>query len=120
RLLYGTDLSRLTADRLVYSTAPAGGWLVRIPPPQRIATEVCGDSESVDVQIGWLRLRSRAGEYYLGLARRDLYKRARELALTPNDARKVRETTKEQTAAMVQKIVGPRIPVTIAFEDGEP
>jgi hypothetical protein len=119
RLLYGVDLSRITTDRLAFS--PVGGaYLVRIPPPERIATEICGGDESIDVQVGWARLRSRAGEYYLGLARRDLYERARELTLSPEDARTVREATREQTEAAIRKIVGPAAPVTVAFEDDLP
>src|ERR1051326_974759 len=68
RLLYGTDLSKMSVSAMTISPVN-GGVLIRIPRPERISTEVCGDSESIDVTLGWLRLRSRAGEYYLGLAR---------------------------------------------------
>lgn len=119
RLLYGSDLSRMSVDSLAYSPV-SRAYLVRIPPPERIATEVCGDAENVDVELGWMRLRSRAGEYYLGLARRDLYERAREMTLSPEDAANVRRTTREQVEALVRKIVGASSPVTVAFEDGNP
>jgi hypothetical protein len=119
RLYYGTDLSKLEPEHLSLSPV-GGGYLVRIPVPERIATEVCGDAESVEVEVGWMRLRSRAGEYFLGLARRDLTRRARELTLTPADARMVRRATREQAEALVKKIVGPNTPVTVAFQDGEP
>lgn len=119
RLLYAVDLSKITSEGLAFS--PAGrGYLIRIPPPERVATEVCGSDEHVDVQVGWARLRSRAGEYYLGLARKDLYDRARELMLSPDDARLVRRQTLEQAREVVRKIVGPDAEVTVAFEDGEP
>lgn len=118
RLLYGTDLSKMNVQSLAAS--PLGGLLVRIPRPERIATEVCGDAESVNVDVGWMRLRSRAGEYYLGLARRDLFQRARELTLSPKDARKVRETTLKQTEDLIRKVLPPSTPVAVVFEDGEP
>lgn len=118
KLLYGADLSRMRVGGLTAS--PIGGLLVRIPAPERIATEVCGDAENIGVNLGWMRLRSRAGEYYLGLARHDLYQRARELTLSPEDAVFVRRTTREQTEQLVKKIVGERTPVTVVYEDGEP
>jgi hypothetical protein len=113
RLLYGTDLSKLEIGSLALSPA-TGAYLVRIPVPERIATEVCTEQDP-EVQVGWMRLRSRAGEYYLGLARRDLYQRACELALSPEDAAMVRRTTREQVEAMVRKIVGAKTPVTVTF-----
>jgi hypothetical protein len=119
RLLYAVDLSKLESQRLAFS--PSGNsYLIRIPPPERVATEVCGSDEHTDVQVGWARLRSRAGEYYLGQARKDLYDRARELTLSPDDARLVRRETLEQTRDAVRKIVGPDAEITVAFEDGEP
>jgi hypothetical protein len=113
RLLYGSDLSKLETGGLSFSPV-TGAYLVRVPAPERIATEVCTEQDP-EVQVGWMRLRSRAGEYYLGLARRDLYQRACELALSPEDAAMVRRATREQVEALVQKIVGPRAPVTITF-----
>lgn len=119
KLFYGADLSKMSVDSLAMSPAD-GGILVRIPRPERIATEVCGEAENIEVQMGWLRLRSRAGEYYLGLARKDLHERALDLKLSPEDARFVRKTTKEQTEALVKKIVGPGRPVAVVFEDEQP
>ncbi len=119
KLLYGADLSQMHVGAITLSPV-SGGLLIRIPRPERIATEVCGDSESIDVTLGWLRLRSRAGEYYVGLARHDLYQRARELTLSQEDAAFVRKSTREQTEVLVKQIVGARTPVTVVYEDGEP
>src|SRR6185295_5411321 len=102
--LYGTDLSKLTTSGLAFSRVE-GSYLVRIPTPERIATELCTDSEQVEVTVGWLRLRSRAGEYFLGLARRDLSERAREMTLSAEDAEFVRKTTREQVESLVKKVV---------------
>lgn len=117
RLLYGADLSRLQADAVAYSPA-ARSYVVRIPAPQRIATEVCATDEEVDVQVGWLRLRSRAGEYYLGVARRNLYERARELALGPEEAAMVRDATRRQVEALVRRIVGRDAAVAVFYDEG--
>jgi hypothetical protein len=114
RLLYGADLSRL--ETAAYSPLDRT-WLIRVPTPQRIATEVCTDSEQAEVEVGWLRLRSRAGEYYLGLARRDLSERAREMTLSPEEARFVRRATREQIESLVKKVVGPGSRVLVEFDD---
>ena len=119
KLLYGTDLSAMRVESMLSSPVD-GGILVRIPAPERIATEVAGESEDVNVSTGGLRLRSMAGEYFLGLARRNLHLRAAETVLSPQDARMVRQATREQATAMVRQIVGPRTPVVVVYEDGEP
>jgi hypothetical protein len=115
RLLYGADLSRL---RTVAYSPLERAWLVRVPTPERIATEVCTDSEQAEVRVGWLRLRSRAGEFYLGLARRDLSERARELTLSAEDAEFVRRATREQVEALAKRIVGMGSEVRVEFDDG--
>ncbi|MEX2217346.1 MAG: hypothetical protein WD749_01185 [Phycisphaerales bacterium] len=116
RLLYGADLSRLSASSVAFSPLEKS-WLVRIPRPQRIATEVCTDSEQVEVEVGWMRLRSRAGEYYLGLARRDLSALAREIRLSDEDARFVHATTREQVEALLRKLIGSEARVRVEFDD---
>jgi hypothetical protein len=117
RLLYGTDLSRMSVDHVAFSPA-AGAYLVRIPVPERIATEVYGGDEDIRVRLGWLRFRSLSGEYHLGLARRDLHERTLELTLSAEDAAMVRRSTLEQVTALVRSIVGSRATVQVAFEQG--
>jgi hypothetical protein len=116
RLLYGVDVSKVDVRSIGFSPATST-YLVRIPPPMRIATEVCGGDEVFDVHVGWARLRSRAGEYYLGLARRDLYDRALEMTLSPEDARTVRETTRGQVEQAVRTLVGGAAAVTVEFDE---
>lgn len=116
KLLYGVDLSELRVESLSFSPM-LGQYLVRVPAPERIATEVRGQEERTSVELGWSRLRSRAGEYYLGLARRSLYDEARRLSLSPEEARRVREATRESVADLVRRIVGERAAVTVHFED---
>lgn len=119
RLSYGTDLSALKAEAAGFSPlAPGGRYIVRVPRPTRLATEIFSEKERAEVEAGWLRLRSRAGEYYLGLARRDAAPAARDLVLRPDDQAKVDQTTREQVAAMVRSIVG-NVDVRVIFEDPE-
>ncbi|MCC6660125.1 MAG: DUF4230 domain-containing protein [Phycisphaerales bacterium] len=115
RLLFGTDLSGLDVTRVVLSPL-TGAYLVRVPPPSRIATEVDGGQEETRVEVGWGRTRSIAGEYWLGQARKGLYDEARRLAISPEDAVRVRATTRRQVAALMQKIVG-QPQVRVVFED---
>jgi hypothetical protein len=119
RLSYGTDLSAITAEGVAFS--PVGGaYVVRVPPPQRIATEVFGEKEKIEVEAGGLRLRSRAGEYYLGLARQGTSEAARELVLLEDDARRVREVTRQQVERLIRSIVGDRALVRVLFSEGPP
>lgn len=116
RLLYGVDVSKVKSESIGYSPATKS-YLIRIPPPQRIATEVRGGEEEIEVHVGWARLRSRAGEYYLGLARKGLYDAARELTLGPDDSRNVRETTVAQVQSAVKKLVGEEATVKVVIDD---
>ena len=116
KLHFGSDLSRLRTDAL--RASPLGNsWIITIPPPERIATEVFGEREQTDVKVGWARFRSVAGEKQLGLARKDLYESARRLRLSDDDAQRVRAQTREQVATLVRSIVGPWASVTVKFED---
>lgn len=119
RLHYGTDLSGLDAGSVVFSRllGSAGGYWVKVPRPRRIATEVFPEREVVNVDAGGLRLKSRAGEYYLGIARRDAAAAAREMVLGPDDARKVEELTREQVEKLVRGIVGRDAAVRVRFAE---
>ncbi|MDX2131901.1 MAG: DUF4230 domain-containing protein [Planctomycetota bacterium] len=116
RLAYGTDLSGLAGDAVGVSVFD--GLVVRIPPPQRVATEVFPERERTEVETGWLRMRSRAGEYYLGLARRDAAQAAREMTLRPEDQARVERVTVEQVTALVKSIVGGAVPVKVVVDRG--
>jgi len=124
RLSYGTDLSKMNVDSLAWSSllgmgSGKGAYVVRIPRPTRIATEVFSEREAPQVQAGWLRLRSMAGEYYLSQARKDATDEARELVLLPQDAAKVEQVTREQVAALVKSIVGKDADVQVVYQKAE-
>lgn len=114
RLLYGVDLDQLDASAV--SLAPLGKLCtIRIPKPQRIATEVYSEDESIDVQVGWMRFRTRSGEYVLGLARRNLAEQARAMVLSPDDADKVADATRSQVAKAVRALIGDDVRVDVTF-----
>jgi len=124
RLQYGTDLSKMRVDGVNFSSvlgaerpggADLGVYVIEVPRPMRIATEIFGAQEAAEVQIGWLRLRSRAGEYYLGAARRDASDGARDLTLLPADAKRVERETLGQVEALVRALVGERAGVIVRF-----
>lgn len=119
RLSYGTDLSKMKTEAVGFSAlgAAAGTYVVRVPRPTRVATEVFSEKERADVEAGWLRLRSRAGEYYLGLARRDAPEAARDLTLRPEDAERVERVTREQVETLVRTIVGKDARVRVVFDE---
>jgi hypothetical protein len=77
---------------------------------------VFSEREAPQVQAGWLRLRSMAGEYYLSQARKDASDEARELVLLPQDAAKVEEVTREQVGALVRSIVGKDAEVEVVYK----
>jgi hypothetical protein len=119
KLHYGTDLARLRADGV--RVGPLGNsWVITVPAPERVATEVFGEREQTDVRVGWMRSRAVAGEKHLGLARRDLYDAARRLALSQDQMERVRGQTREQVALLVRSIVGPWANVSVRFEDEAP
>ncbi len=116
RLMYGTDLSRMDVSRVGFSPLE-GRYVVRVPRPERLATEVFPEREAARVETGWLRFRTRAGEYVLGLARRALGEQARHMRLREEDAEQVREATREQVARLVRSIVGEQTSVGVVFDD---
>jgi len=114
RLMFGTDLSAL--DEGAVRLDPFGrAMVVSVPRPTRIATEVLGEGERSEVSVGWLRLRSIAGEYQLGLARKGLYEAARTMTLRREDAQLVEEATRDQVVALVKAVAGERTAVEVRF-----
>lgn len=114
RLSYGTDLSQLDVQSVGFSPVTRS-YVLRIPRPTRIATEVWSDRERLEVSTGWLRLRSRAGEFYLGLARKNLAERARAMELREEDAEKVARVTLEQVETLAKKFIGDDAKVIVEY-----
>ncbi|MGQ0628163.1 MAG: hypothetical protein ACT4PL_08710 [Phycisphaerales bacterium] len=118
-LYYGTDLSAARVD--VLDAGPLGTeYAVRIPEPRRIATEIYAEREQSEVNAGWLRLKSMAGEKYLGLARKLVSDEARRMVLNPEDARGVREQTIARVRELLTVFVGERARVRVEFMEPGP
>lgn len=118
RLRYGVDMAASDAVRVVYSPisdSPRGMMVVTVPEPVLLGTEVFSAKETVNVKTDGLRLRSRAGEYFLGMARRDVAETARDLVLRAEDATFVRATTRSQVESLVSKLVGDSVLVSVRF-----
>ena len=105
KLFYGTDLSQMKIDAISLSPL-TGAYIVRVPKPHRISTEVFGGDEQADVNVGWARMRSRAGEFHLGQARKSVSDQARKMVLSQEDAKKVAEATREQVSKLIASVVG--------------
>jgi hypothetical protein len=123
RYYYGTDLSALV--ELPSLAEPrgvgvrrdplSGTLIVSLPTPARLATEVFGERRRTSVEVGWGRTRSRAGEYYLGMAQASLSQRAREATLSPGDAREVERLTIQQVERVLRALFGDDAPVRVVL-----
>lgn len=113
---YGVDLSRLdTAD--VRLERVLKSYRIRIPPPERIASELDMDKRSESVTVTGTRFRSRAGEFVLGLARVGIHSAARDALLPPEQMQRICAETLERVKEFVQKIVGPDMGVEVEFAE---
>jgi hypothetical protein len=106
RYSYGVDLSQLDQSCFAFSELTST-YSVKIPKPTRIATEV-DTAKTFDehVEVGLGRMRGRAGETQLSLARKKLSEEAERQALSPADTERVEKNTLESVRDLVQRIVG--------------
>lgn len=111
---YGTDLGAARIEAMDLGPM-LGGYRVIAPMPRRVAIEVRGERERAEVQTGWLRLRSRGGEYHLGLARKGLAEEARRMRLSEEDQALVVEQTRRRLIELVRAIAGERARVSVEF-----
>lgn len=117
RLSYGVDLSKLSVADGAFSPL-SGMYIIRVPRPMRIATEIQSERMLPEVKTGWLRLRSMAGEYYVSQARKDAPRVAADLELLPQDALEVERRSIEQVEKLVKAIVGEGARVHVRFGEG--
>jgi hypothetical protein len=117
RYVYGVDLSELSPDAFRLGKL-LGIYEIVIPRPIRIATEVDGTHPVEEiVEVTGTRFRSRAGEYYLGLARKEIYEQAKKNALPKETMDDIETKTREQVENLVRKFVGPTADVRVAFQN---
>lgn len=120
RLFFGTDLDRARVS--VTELSPlARTYRITVPPPRRLATELITDRESANVDLGWLRFRTRAGEYFLGQARRQLSEAAAAMTIDESQALRVRDETRTRLVRLVTLVLGEqeaaRAQVRVDFDD---
>jgi hypothetical protein len=117
RYVYGVDLSGLDPDAIRMGHI-LGIYEITIPRPTRIAVEVDGShpiEETVDVT--GMRFRKVAGEYYQGLARKEIYEKARQSSLPDETLEKIDTQTREQVESLVRRFVGPSAEVRVKYAD---
>jgi len=119
RYHYATDLSKLDPSSVTI-TSLTGACVIWILKPTRLSVELFPRDERTSVDVGWLRSRSRAGEYYLGQARKDAYDAANSRVLTPDEQATILEDARAQVAALIRSILGDRSLVLVRFIDAEP
>ncbi len=119
RLYFGTDFTHASIESVRLGPM-VNAVIVRVPAPQRIATETFPEMERASVDTGWFRFRAIGGEQALGLARRSLGEEARRMVLRPEDQELVREHTRERVIELVRAIAGEHVSVRVEFDDASP
>ncbi|MCG3128710.1 MAG: hypothetical protein CHACPFDD_03601 [Phycisphaerae bacterium] len=117
--LYGVDLANLRAEDVQFGPLTRT-YVLRVPAPRRLAVEVDMNQRAENVSVSGLRLRSRSGEYYLGLSRVGLYEEARQTVLPGETLERIRDESGERLRELVQNIVGPDARVEVVFDEGLP
>jgi len=117
RYVYGVDLAGLDPGAIRMGNI-LGLYEITIPRPTRIAIEVDGSRPVEEiVEVTGTRFRSQAGEYYLGLARKEIYDQARRNSLPAGTMEQIYEETREQVEALVRRFVGPSAEVRVKYKD---
>lgn len=115
---YGVDLKHLGNGAVQPSLKNPRHLKITVPAPRLQAVEVFARDEEIAVQTSGLRFRTRAGEYYLGLARRKLHERARRRALLPEQMERVMATTRRQIRKLAETFAGDDYEITVVFRNG--
>src|SRR5262245_41689056 len=117
RYVYGVDLAGLDPGAIRMGNI-LGMYEITIPRPARIAAEVDGSHPVEEiVEVTGARFRSRAGEYYLGLARKEIYEQARKNSLPPETMAEIETQTREQVETLVRRFVGPSAEVRVKYKE---
>jgi hypothetical protein len=118
KYVYGVDLSSLEHESIRMGSI-LGLYEITIPRPTRIAIEVDGSRPVEEVvEVSGTRMRSVAGEFYLGLARKAIYEQARRSTLPKEEIERVEQMTREQVEELVRRFVGPSGQVRVTYRTG--
>jgi len=114
RLHYGVDMQSLPADAI--RIGPDGvSYVVQLPKPRRISVEVLPEVGEPQLQVGWGRWKSWAGEQMLAEARKQALLESQRFIPGADDMARVRQQTAEQIEALVKHIAGERAKVRVEF-----
>ncbi|HEY3964900.1 MAG TPA: DUF4230 domain-containing protein [Planctomycetaceae bacterium] len=117
RYVYGVDLSGLDPESIRLGGI-LGLYEISIPRPARIAAEVDGSRPVEEVvEVSGTRLRAVAGEFYLGLARKEIYEQARKSTLPKEVLDDIDLKTREQVEDLVRRFVGPSAEVRVRYKN---
>ncbi len=112
--LYGVDLSKLAEQDVCFEPF-SRTWMIRIPEPKRLAVVVNPAAGEDHVRVTGTRLRSRAGEYMLSLARRDLYQEACRTTLPADELAEIRDESRRRVEELAETMCGDDVRVAVAF-----
>ena len=122
RLLYGVDLAAAKLERDTVGILDR--LTVRLAQPRKLASELVGSfaggDEAPEVALGWLRFRTRAGEYHVGEARRLLPQAVALMKLSTRDSEMVREQTADRVRTLARMFVTPEVLIRVEFEEFKP
>jgi len=113
---YGVDLSDLPASAL--RPIPSGGYVIVIPPPQRLSTEV-DTSHPVNevVSATGMRFKRFSGQQQLTAAHKTIYDRAKSQPLPPQTMTLVRQQTAEQVQMLLGNLLADGRTIIVRFSD---
>jgi len=114
RAHFGVDLATLPDDAI--RRGPDGATLVlRVPKPRRLSVEVRPEIGKPQVQVGWGRWKSWAGEQMLADARKRAVDEAQHFIADADEMKRVRAQAAEQIESLVKRIAGPDVKVRVEF-----
>jgi hypothetical protein len=114
RLHYGVDLQSLPADAI--RVGPDGvSYILQLPKPRRISVEVLPEIGEPQLQVGWGRWKSWAGEQMLAEARKKALIESQKFIPGADDMIRVRQQTAQQMESLVRRIAGEHAKVRVEF-----
>lgn len=114
RLHYGVDLQSLPPDAV--RIGPDGvSYILQLPKPRRLSVEVLPEVGEPQMNVGWGRWKSWAGEQMLAEARKKALTESQKFIPGADDMIRVRQQTAEQMEALVKRIAGEHAKVRVEF-----
>jgi hypothetical protein len=116
---YGVSLAGIKPES--FSLLPGSKtFRVEIPKPRRLSTEVFTEkAEKEKIEVGWLRLRSRAGNFLLHQAYKNVRAEAERRVLPPAKRQEIERDNLQQVKKLLQHLAeqfgGPGAKVDVSY-----